>query len=384
MILDSGLNDRPKSAIPNPMSVTLGLKEETCVKAPILILDSGLGGLTVARAIRHLMPAEDLIYFGDTARVPYGLKSQQTVTSFVRQIIAYALPMAPKHVVIACNTATALAMSAMKRDFPRLAISGVIEPGARAAVEACGAKHFPVIGVLATEATIRSGAYERAIVRRRSQSRMLLQPAPLLVPIVEDGRSEEDPLVRLALKQYLRPLVKRGMDVLVLGCTHYPIYKSLIQRMLGESIAVIDSADRCAQDVRRRLKMRGLLREPAAQPGGIRCFVTDDSPRFESVASRFMGERLDPPVRVAPERLYELEQQYSRETGFQPVVADDQAAGSLSHAAIGADNADLADFSGGGDDDGGGRGLPLAGDDTGEAGDAGEFAGEALAAGQGV
>jgi glutamate racemase len=293
--------------------------------------------------------------------------------------------MAPKHVVIACNTATALAMGAMKRDFPGMPISGVIEPGARAAVEACGAKHFPVIGVLATEATIRSGAYERAIVRRRSQSRMLLQPAPLLVPIVEDGRSEEDPLVRLALKQYLRPLVKRGMDVLVLGCTHYPMYKSLIQRMLGENIAVIDSADRCAQDVRRRLKMRGLLRDPPegsevkGRPGTIRCFVTDDSPRFESVASRFMGERLDSPTRVAPERLYELERQYS---GLQPVTSpQSRQAASLSHAAIGADDADLADFSDGGDDDTGGRRLPLAADDTGEAG---EFAGEALAAGQGV
>jgi glutamate racemase len=342
--------------------------------SPILILDSGLGGLTVARAIRRLMPQEDLIYFGDTARVPYGLKSQQTVTSFVRQIIAYARPMRPKHVVIACNTATALAMGAMKRDFPKMPISGVIEPGARAAVEACGAKHFPVIGVLATEATIRSGAYERAIVRRRSQARMLLQPAPLLVPIVEDGRAEDDPLVRLALKQYLRPLVKRGMDVLVLGCTHYPVYKSLIQRMVGDGIAVIDSAERCAQDVRRRLAMRGQLREPAETPGRIRCFVTDDSPRFEAVASRFLGERLEGPVRVAPEELYELER-----TSLPADAAESQEDTHAGQLTVGADNAELADFCGIGDDDAGG--VPVTADDPGEAG---AFAGPAVATGQGL
>jgi glutamate racemase len=346
--------------------------------SPILILDSGLGGLTVARAIRQLMPREDLIYFGDTARVPYGVKSPETVTSFVRQIITYALPMAPKHIVIACNTATALAMGTMIRDFPRLHMSGVIEPGAKAAVEAAGSKHFPVIGVLATEATIRSGAYERAIVRRRSQARMLLQPAPLLVPIVEDGRADDDPLVRLALKQYLRPLVKRGMDVLVLGCTHYPIYKTLIQRMVGESLAVIDSADRCAQDVLRRLTRRGALRDPSARPGSIRCFVTDDSPRFESVASRFMGERLEPPTRVAPERLYELEREHAKACPpGSAMAAISREAREDWQPTTGADDADLPDVSDIGDDDSGG--LSIAADDAGEAG---EFAGAALAESQ--
>lgn len=343
------------------------------LSSPIVILDSGLGGLTVARAVRQLMPSEDLVYFGDTARVPYGLKTQRTVTDFVRQIIAFVRPLRPKHVVIACNTATALALGAMKKDFGDLHITGVIEPGARAAVEAAGSKHFPVIGVLATEATIRSQAYERAIMRRRSQARMLLQPASLLVPIIEDGRREDDPLVRLALKQYLVPMVKRGMDVLVLGCTHYPIYKSLIQRMLGEKIAVIDSADRCAQDVRRRLAARNELGDQTDARGLIRCYVTDDSPRFESVASRFMGEALDAPVRVPPERLYELGRELTPAAGEPATITQEPGEWEAD------DDEQSPDFLGDGSDAAGGLQRPA--DD---AATAGEFAGEALAAGQGV
>src|SRR5687768_11356472 len=127
---------------------------------PIVVLDSGLGGLTVVRALRKVLPREDILYFGDTARLPYGSKTPATVTSFVRQIIAYFRTRQPKHVVIACNTATALALPALRREFPDLPISGVIEPGARAAVEAAGKKEFPTIGIIATEATIRSKAYE--------------------------------------------------------------------------------------------------------------------------------------------------------------------------------------------------------------------------------
>jgi glutamate racemase len=278
--------------------------------SPIVVLDSGLGGLTVARALRHTLPHEDIVYFGDTARLPYGLKTRETVTAFVRQIIEYLRPFHPKHIVIACNTATALAMQAVKEQFADLSISGVIDPGARAAVAAAGAKQYPVIGILATDATIRSQAYERAIIRRRGRARLLLRPAPLLVPIIEDGRPEDDPLVRVALKQYLEPMVRRGMDVLVLGCTHYPMYKDVIQRMVGAKVKVIDSADRCAEDVEKRLRTYGLLRSGAdlatGRSGAIRCFVTDDSPRFMTLASRFMGEELDPPTWVSVEELYEL------------------------------------------------------------------------------
>lgn len=274
--------------------------------SPIAILDSGLGGLTVARAVQLVLPHEHILYFGDTARVPYGSKSPGTVCDFVAQIIAYLRPHEPKHVVLACNTATALALQTVRSEFPGLSISGVIEPGARAAIEAAGSKEQPVIGVIATEATVRSKAYERAIHRRRHHARLLLRPTPLLVPIIEEGRTAADPLVRLALRQYLAPLIQREIDVLVLGCTHYPILKRLIEQIVGDRVRVIDSADACAEDVIKRLRAAGLLRGPGPiNPGasGIRCFVTDYPARFAQLASRFLGYTVDQPVLVSLEDL---------------------------------------------------------------------------------
>jgi len=275
--------------------------------APIVVLDSGLGGLTVTAALRQALPCEDILYFGDTARLPYGSKSGPTVTRFVRQIIRFLLPQNPKHIVIACNTATALAMPSLRQTFPGLPISGVVEPGARAAIEAAGAKPTPTIGIIATEATIRSKAYDRAILRRRNHARLLLQATPLLVPIIEEGRDGEDPLVRLALKQYLTPMVQRGMDVLVLGCTHYPMLKNIIVKMVGSGVSVIDSAEQCAQDVAARLQRASLLRADSAYQGQLRCFVTDDSPRFAKLAAKFLGVKINPPTWVAPETLYAAE-----------------------------------------------------------------------------
>jgi glutamate racemase len=271
--------------------------------APILVLDSGLGGLTVVKALRSVLPRENLVYFGDTARLPYGSKSKATVTGFVRQIITYLRPMDPKHVVIACNTATALALPAIKASFPDLNISGVIEPGARAAIEAAGSKAIPIIGIISTEATARSKAYEHAIHRRRNHARLFVRPTPLLVPIIEDGRGEDDPLVQLALAQYLNPIIDRGPDVLVLGCTHYPLLKDLIARMVGQDCKVIDSAEQCAEDVARQLRTNGRVRSGSTGDGSIRCFVTDDSPKFQTLASRFLGFDIDRPTWVSPEEL---------------------------------------------------------------------------------
>jgi glutamate racemase len=270
--------------------------------SPILVLDSGLGGLTVAAALRKRLPQEDLVYFGDTARLPYGSKSAATVTAFVRQIIDYLRPLHPKHVVIACNTATALALPAVRASFAGLSISGVVEPGAKAAAMAAGPRPNPLIGVIATEATIRSRAYERAIVRRRHYARLLVRPTPLLVPIIEEGRSPDDPLVELAVRQYLAPFLKPRVDVLVLGCTHYPILRELIAKVMGTEVGVIDSAEQAADDVAARLRRRGMLREPGPL-GTLRCFVTDDSPRFGRLASRFLGMKLDPPRLVPLEEL---------------------------------------------------------------------------------
>jgi glutamate racemase len=244
------------------------------------------------------------------------------VTGFVREVLSFLRPLQPKHVVFACNTATALAMTALRGAYPELSFSGVIDPGAKAAAAAAGSKAWPVIGVIATEATVRSKAYERAVHRRRSHVRLLLQGAPALAPLIEEGRDARDPLLRLALKQYLTPLKARGIDVLVLGCTHYPVLKGLIARMMGEKVAVIDSADHCAEDVARRLSAAGLLHPAgvvavAAPPAScekeepplvsremLRCFVTDDAARFEALAPRFLGARVTTPEIVLPERLH--------------------------------------------------------------------------------
>jgi glutamate racemase len=260
--------------------------------------------LTVVKAIRNVLPHEQIIYFGDTARLPYGSKSGATVTEFVRQIIQYLRPYDAKHVVIACNTATALALPRLREEFEGLSISGVIEPGARAAVEAAGALQRPCIGVIATEATVRSRAYERAIHRRRHHVRIVLKPTPLLVPIIEEGRNGTDPLVRLALQQYLQPLRDRAIDVLLLGCTHYPLLKGLIADVVGERVPVIDSAEACAEDVQRRLRAAGLLRGGTTEIGSLRCFVTDDSPRFGVLAAQFLRTSVEPPVWVPPADLY--------------------------------------------------------------------------------
>ncbi len=274
--------------------------------SPIVVLDSGLGGLTVVRALRRVLPHDDILYFGDTARVPYGSKSAATVTAFVRQIITYLAGHAPKHVVIACNTATAMSLTTIREEFPHLSIGGVVEPGAKAAVEVCGPGAAPVIGIIGTEGTIRSAAYERAILALRPDARLVCQATPLLAPIVEEGRADDDPLVRLALEQYLRPMLQRGIHSLVLGCTHYPVYRELIQRIVGDGVRVIDSADKCAEDVRQRLRAAELDREADGEHGWLKSFVTDDSPRFASLARRFLGLELDAPTWVSPDELHAL------------------------------------------------------------------------------
>lgn len=277
--------------------------------SPIVVLDSGLGGLTVVRALRNVLRHEDIVYFGDTARLPYGSKTADTVATFVKQIIGYLKSVQPKHVVIACNTATALALPEVRRAFPELSISGVIEPGAKAAAVAAGPKHAPIIGVIATEATIRSKEYERAIHRRRAYAQLMVRATPLLVPIIEEGRSLDDPIVKLALKQYLRSMMEHKIDVLVLGCTHYPIIKDAIQATVGAQVRVIDSAEECAEDVARRLISIGTLRPGLDERvGSLRCFVTDDPTRFARLGSGFLGVTIDEPTLVSPDDLYGIPQ----------------------------------------------------------------------------
>jgi glutamate racemase len=251
------------------------------------------------------LPNETILYFGDMARTPYGYKSGPTVCTFVAQMVDYLRGYDPKHILIACNTATALALPAIRAEFKDLSVTGAVEPTARAAIEAAGAKEIPLIGILGTEATILSKAYERAIHRRRHHARLLLRPMPLVVPMVEEGRDEKDPIVKFALQQYLHALAQRGPDVVVLGCTHYANVRKLIGKLLGSKVKLIDCAQACAEDVARRLRAANML-SSASEIGSLRCFVTDESPRFKALAAKFLGETPQPPVLVTPDDLYAL------------------------------------------------------------------------------
>ena len=273
--------------------------------SPIAIIDSGIGGIEVARALRKRLPGETILYFGDTARAPYGSKSAQTVKAFVSQMIDYLRGYDPKHVILACHTAAAVALPAMRGEFADLSITGVVEPCARLAIEAAGAKQFPLIGIVASEATIASKAYERAIHRRRHHARLLLRATPLVVPLVDEGRGEKDPILKLALQQYLHPMAVRGPDVLVLGSSHLSAVKKLIARIMGQKVKLIDAAEACAEDVARRLAERKLLSD-AHDAGSLRWFLSDDSPRWRALAAKFLGDQIEPPVLVDGDDLHAL------------------------------------------------------------------------------
>jgi glutamate racemase len=254
--------------------------------APVGIFDSGIGGLTVARAIYDRLPNESTIYFGDTARVPYGPKSPETVRRYSLEILRWLLDQGVKAVVIACNTSTAHALESLQAASP-VPVIGVIEPGARAAVAA--GRSGP-IGVIGTAGTIASNAYARAIHRVRPDARVEQRACPLFVPLVEEGWFEH-PAAELIAAEYLAPLKQAGIDVLVLGCTHYPLLRPLLQRAMGPGVRLIDSGEATAEALAATLRAEGL----EARAGGEvfhRFAVSDDEARFRQVGSRFIGNRL--------------------------------------------------------------------------------------------
>jgi len=255
-------------------------------RAPIGIFDSGIGGLTVARAIYERLPHESTIYFGDTARVPYGPKSPDTVRRYSLEILHWLLGQGVKAVVIACNTSTAHALDALQAESP-VPVIGVIEPGARAAVSAM--RRGP-IGVIGTAGTIASNAYARAIQAAKPGAAVEQKACPLFVPLVEEGWFEH-PAAELIALEYLQPLKHARMDVLVLGCTHYPLLKPLLQRTMGPDILLIDSGEETAATVQDALHSTG-LNAPSSASAAHRFVVSDDEARFRQVGSRFIGERL--------------------------------------------------------------------------------------------
>jgi glutamate racemase len=263
--------------------------------APLGVFDSGLGGLTVVRALRERMPAEAIVYLGDTARVPYGTKSADTILKYARSCATVLMRRGVKALVIACNTASAVAVEMLRAELD-LPVLGVIEPGAQAAVAIAerlsrdGDLRSARIGVLGTARTISSGAYTRAVGALSTRLEVVGSAAPLLVPLVEEGWLEGE-VPRLAVERYVAPLVRAEVGSIVLGCTHYPLLEAMIasaaQRLSGRAVAVVDSARATAEAVEELLESRGL----SARGGGasLELLVTDVPASFVAMAERCLG-----------------------------------------------------------------------------------------------
>jgi glutamate racemase len=250
------------------------------------IFDSGVGGLTVLRELTRVIPQEDTIYFGDTARVPYGTKSPETVTRYAHEITSFLMRRDIKLLVVACNTASAVALASLKRHFP-IPVVGVIEPGARRAVEVSSSGR---IGVIGTSGTIRSSAYTRAIKRLNPSAEVLTKACPLFVPLAEEGWTDNQ-VARLTAQNYLQELKDADVDTLVLGCTHYPLLKPVIAEIMGAGVTLVDSAAETARTVADILGQKKLLR-PASEAGNHHYYVSDIPAGFIRVGNRFLGGRL--------------------------------------------------------------------------------------------
>ena len=263
------------------------------MRQPIAVFDSGLGGLTVVAELRQQLPSEWFVYFGDTARVPYGCKSADTVKRFAMQAVEFLLQFDPKVIVAACNTASSMALETLQEavDIP---VTGVIEPGAQAAVQAASGGCIAVIG---TEATINSRAYHRAIWGFAPEARIVARACPLLVSMVEEGRGPTDAAVELVIQEYLEPLREHNPSVLLLGCTHYPLLREAFGKAMGPEVTLIDSACHTAK------RVAGLLADSdqedtrtigkaGLEPSGVRCYVSDNPERFASLGGRFLNEQL--------------------------------------------------------------------------------------------
>jgi len=253
---------------------------------PVGVFDSGIGGLTVAHEIMRQLPNESIVYFGDTARVPYGPKSPDTVCRYSREIGAFLRDQDVKAIVIACNTATAHALPILRDELP-IPVIGVVEPGARAAVRASGGGH---IGVIGTTGTVRSGAYERAIRALEPDAVITVRACPLFVPLVEEGWMDH-PVTRQIAQEYLEPLVREKVTALVLGCTHYPLLKPLLCRILGPGVALIDSAAETAAEIGRVLREHNLQSQDSAP--AHRFVASDDPLQFLQLGQRFLGNAIE-------------------------------------------------------------------------------------------
>ena len=254
---------------------------------PIGVFDSGLGGLTVAKAIKEELPNENIVYLGDTARVPYGNKSTLLVTGYATQITNFLLGENAKLIVVACNTASALALPALQSEF-LVPILGVIIPGSQAAVNATRNKH---VGVIGTTATINSNAYTQALRGIESSIQITAQACPLFVPLVEEGWLN-GPVPSEITASYLKSINVANVDTLILGCTHYPLLKPMIRDHVNDNTVLIDSAETVAKETATILLEKKMSAD-SSNKGLLKCFVTDSPIQFEGIAKRFLGYSLD-------------------------------------------------------------------------------------------
>ncbi|MGD8844787.1 MAG: glutamate racemase [Desulfobacteraceae bacterium] len=252
------------------------------------VFDSGIGGLTVVRALMDLLPDQEIIYLGDTARTPYGSKSKETIVRYSLNTADFLVRHGAKIIVIACNTASSHAYEAVRSRF-QMPVFEVIGPGARLAVER--SKRLK-IGIIGTRATISSGIYERKILDIQAKAKVVMTPCPLLVPLVEEGWLKKPETVMI-VRKYLAPLKTRQIDTLILGCTHYPVLRDVIQRKIGAQVALVDSAEAIADQVHRHFNPHG--REASVNSAGkgrCRIYVTDTAGQFKKTAQLILGKRL--------------------------------------------------------------------------------------------
>ena len=266
------------------------------MKKPIGIFDSGIGGLTVVKQLMELLPNEQLIYFGDTARIPYGTKSKKLIEQYAIEDARFLLQYNIKILVVACNTASSLAMDVLL-DYLEIPVIGVVIPGAEAAVELTRNKK---IGVIGTIATINSNSYTIQIHKHLKEAKVYAQPCPLLVPLVEEGWLNDE-ITIMTLKKYLQEMISEKVDTLILGCTHYPLLENTIQQIMGNHIKLIDSGKETAKAVKRVLIETNLLNQ-SDKIGPDKFFVSDIPMKFEEIGSRFLGKKLHNIERVDFER----------------------------------------------------------------------------------
>jgi len=253
-------------------------------KRPIGVFDSGLGGLTVVKKLAELLPNENIIYLGDTGRVPYGPRSKDTIIKYAHQDAAFLAEFEIKAMVIACNTVCSVAFATLENEY-NMPIYEVVSAPVKAAVEHTKNKK---IGVIGTAATIRSGAYEKALKNLDPELTVYSSPCPLFVPLVEEGWiSAADEAALYVAKRYLEPLIKSDIDTLILGCTHYPLLRDIISKIMGPEVNLIDSGSETAKKVEKDLKQRDKLNDNKAE-GSIKYFVTDSIEGFTNVASRYL------------------------------------------------------------------------------------------------